>query len=146
MRPVLPRAYYNLGIIIANEGKTDQAIRLFKTAKSMDPNLTDAEVAIQKLEKKETRSTADWYAWWFGKSSLKKVLGGSIVILSVALVAKAIYDIFLNVEVPTSLFGILGVLMIFLMLPFLRKLELGPVKLELEPKTERPKPEELVMG
>jgi hypothetical protein len=61
-----------------------------------------------------------------------------MVALMGALIGRAAYDVFLEVEIKQSTFGIIAVTIVFLLLPLISKLKVGPVELEMESKGRQP--------
>jgi tetratricopeptide (TPR) repeat protein len=137
----LAEAYYNLGVVYNEEGRKDKAIRLFKTALDIDGDLSEAHEALQKLEGSKVHDIRDWYNWWFGIETTRYKKGLGTVFLAFILlgISSAIYDVHMrNTDASSSIFGVLGFALIFLVLPLITKLKVGTIEVEMESKGERP--------
>jgi len=136
-----PDAYYNLGVLYNTEKKKERAEKLFQAALDIDRNHKEAKLALRKLQGSDIKEgIRDWYDWWFGTSATnaKKAIGLAIVALMGALIGRAAYDVFLGVEINQSTFGIIALTIVFLLLPLISKLKVGPVELEMESKGQQP--------
>ncbi|MGA9168653.1 MAG: tetratricopeptide repeat protein, partial [Nitrososphaeraceae archaeon] len=138
--PDLPQAYYNLGVLYNEEGDKERARKLFQTALNIDRDYKEAKQAMKKLDNSDVSNIGDWYDWWFSSnaSTLKKGIGIATLILIGVLIGKASYDAVLNSDIKQSMFGIIAIAIVFLVLPLISKLKVGPVELEMESKGQQP--------
>ena len=138
--PDLPHAYYNLGVLYNEEGDKERARKLFQTALNIDRDYKEAKRALKKLDNSDVSNIGDWYDWLFSSnaSSLKKGIGIATLILIGVLIGKASYDAVLNLDIKQSMFGIIAIAIVFLVLPLISKLKIGPVELEMESKGQQP--------
>ena len=138
--PDLPHAYYNLGVLYNEEGDKERARKLFQTALNIDRDYKEAKRALKKLDNSDVSNIGDWYDWWFSSnaSSLKKGIGIATLILIGVLIGKASYDAVLNSDIKQSMFGIIAIAIVFLVLPLISKLKIGPVELEMKSKGQQP--------
>lgn len=129
----LPEAYNNLGIIYYDEGQKERAKKLFEAACTLNPDFNQAKTNLKKLE---PASGLDWWDWWFGVGGtiMKRILGGFLVVFLLSTIALGMRMVFWGKDVPTSLLGIMGIIIVVLILPWIKKLEVGPLKLEGESK------------
>ena len=88
----------------------------------------------------DVSNIGDWYDWLFSSnaSSLKKGIGIATLILIGVLIGKASYDAVLNSDIKQSMFGIIAIAIVFLVLPLISKLKIGPVELEMKSKGQQP--------
>jgi tetratricopeptide (TPR) repeat protein len=145
LTPNIPHAYYNLGVLYNEEGNKDRAKKLFKAALSIDKDFSEARDALTILEGSGISSIGgDWVNWWFPSirrtrwAKIKISVAIAIMTAIVIFTIKAAYNVLIDKEIPASLYGILAVLVLFLVLPIISKLKLGPVELEVESKGEHP--------
>lgn len=138
--PDLPHAYYNLGVLYNEDGKKQQADRLFKTALNIDRNFIEARNALKKLHHPQGNALTDWVGWWFGPaiSKIKKVMGIAIIVLLGAVICKACYLVFQDKAIPQCIFVMIGIGLVLLLLPCISKLKFGVIELEMESKGESP--------
>lgn len=129
----LPEAYNNLGIIYYDEGQRERAKKLFGTACTLNPDFDQAKTNLKKLE---PAGGLDWWDWWFGIGGtvMKRIVGGFLMVLLLSTIALGMRMVFWGKDVPTSLLGIMGIIIVILILPWIKKLEVGPLKLEGESK------------
>ena len=80
----LPEAYYNLGVLNNDDGKTDIARKDFEDCLKEDRKFTKAREALKKLD--STSSTSEWFKWWFSSGEGKKVLGVTLILSIFALI------------------------------------------------------------
>jgi hypothetical protein len=73
----------------------------------------------------------DWYTWWFGYGRVKKVTGGSLIvvffIIAITIMALRLTT---NNANTTDLIILLGLMLGFLLFPSLRKIKVGNIELE----------------
>ena len=70
--------------------------------------------------------------------SLKKGIGIATLILIGVLIGKASDDAVRDSDIKQSMFGIIAIAIVFLVLPLISKLKVGPVELEMESKGQQP--------
>jgi tetratricopeptide (TPR) repeat protein len=141
----LPHAYYNLGVMYSEDGKPERAKKLFQMALSIDRDFKEARIALKMLRDTGTNNIPDWYAWWFNSTSFsKKALGTffiALLILGIGtiLVESLLPDPSKTDKILNPILSVLGIVLIFLILPFISKLKIGSIiDLEMETKGERP--------
>jgi tetratricopeptide (TPR) repeat protein len=154
--PKLAEAYYNLGVLNNNDGKTDIARKDFENCLGIDRKFTKAKEALEKLD--SPSSTSDWFKWWFSNGEGKKVFGIililSIFALIIFVIATNTYTIYHNQNMASNmdnqssasqLLGInqnilsstitgiiimVGLLIVILVLPSLRRVKVSYIELE----------------
>ncbi|MCK4399049.1 MAG: tetratricopeptide repeat protein [Methanophagales archaeon] len=135
LKPDLAEAYYNLGLIYKDEDQIERAERLFETAYKLDRNFTKARYILEKIKPKGGR---DWWDWWFSGTSIrKKIIGSILILLLLGSVVPSIIMFFVGKNIPNAIFGMVGIITIVLILPWIKKLEMGPLKFEAESKGEK---------
>jgi tetratricopeptide (TPR) repeat protein len=140
-QPDLAESYYNLGVLYNEEnGNKERARKLFQTALDIDRGYKQAKESIRKLEHSSMGDIGDWYDWWFGSSasSLKKGMGIATLILIGVLIGKASYLALYDKDIKDPLLGMIGIAIVFLVLPLISKLKIGPIELEMESKGHPP--------
>jgi tetratricopeptide (TPR) repeat protein len=133
----LAEAYNNLASVYADQKKTDNARKLLETATRLDPGLTEARSNLACLKQGEA---SDWWDWWFAAASplVRRIAGATLGGALAAELGRCVYTSFRNEVVPTSTLITMGIIGLILILPWIRKLEVGPVKLETESKGQSP--------
>ena len=123
-----------------DDGKKQQADRLFRTALNIDRDFKEARDALKKLHHRQTGVLTDWVSWWFGSgiSKMKKIIGLGIILLLGFLICKACCLVFLGKDIPQCFFVMIGVGFVLLLLPCISKLKIGIIELEMESKGESP--------
>jgi tetratricopeptide (TPR) repeat protein len=152
----LAEAHYNLGVLNNNDGKTDIARKHFEKCLDADRKFTKAREAFEKLD--SPSSTSEWFKWWFSNGKGKKAFGVTLVLSIFALIIFATYIfytyIFYNNQNITSnavnqnitsgpdisqsilsstITGItimIGLLIVILLLPSIRRFKVGYIELE----------------
>ena len=121
------------------EGKKQQAERLFRTAINVDRNFKQARDALRSLHT-QPGNLIDWVEWWFGStvSKSKKLIGSGLILTLAILIGKACHVAFIGKDIPNSMFVIIGISIVLLLLPCISKLKFGPIELEMESKGECP--------
>jgi tetratricopeptide (TPR) repeat protein len=157
-------ARYNLGILYYKREDKTRAITLFKNAHYIDPNFSEARVALDKLGalKKESLGS-DWFSWWFEKNTMKKekkrtplkrvsifrpiialvaivVIIASLGGLAIELVAHHLAGVHTHASNhnPTPYLAMTGASIAILLLPFINKLKVSDIEIELETAGYRP--------
>jgi tetratricopeptide (TPR) repeat protein len=158
LNPKSAQSYHYFGILQYEKGNRERAKKLFKASVGINPNYKTGIEALRKLEESEIAGLCDWCKWWFEDEvspkkmrlrdrikhfikSPKKIIGGLLVVLLISLILFLSYSIAKgsgifsasNTAVSVhagSLFGILAIIIVVLMLPFIKKVEAGPVKFE----------------
>jgi tetratricopeptide (TPR) repeat protein len=127
--PRLAPGYYNLAVLYYNENEEARAKALLRTCLINDRNFSKARDALKKLE---VSGDVDWYGWWFGNGGGKKWLGAALVVSILVLMAVAAYESFLgsNLQSIAELVIILGVAVVWLLLPSLKKAKVGTIEIE----------------
>ena len=122
------------------DGKKQQAEKLFRTALNIDRDFKEARFALKELQHSRVDTLTDWVDWWFGSeiSKIKKAIGVSIVLLLGAFIIKASHTVFLDKDIPQSIIVVIGISLVFLLLPCISKLKFGLIELEMESKGESP--------
>ena len=129
-----------LGVLYNEEAKTDdgkkeRAKRLFQTTLNLDRSFKMARDALIELRGKEAKGLSDWVGWWFNSdaSSLKRVIGFSLIGLIIVFLWKIISIVFLVSKpvVPQDIYIALGVVIALLLLPSISSLKVGPVELNM---------------
>jgi len=135
IHPDLSKAYNNLGLVYVREGQIERAIKLFETSYGIDKNST----AKHNLDMLKSRGGQDWWNWWFGPGAFigKKIIGSSLILLLLFEMVQSNRMFLAGKDIPISFLGIIGVTILLLVFPWIRKLEIGPLKLECESKGER---------
>lgn len=131
--PKLAEAYNTLGVIYNEDGNQKIAERLLKTAIGINPLFRIAEKNISDLN---TVYGLDWYDWWFGKnaSSERKLIGISLIsILSIDIISSH-WMLYVGKDLPNNFMIMVGLIVAILLVPYIKKVSLGGVELELESK------------
>lgn len=152
----LPEAYYNLGVLNNDDGKTDIARKDFEDCLKEDGKFTKAREALKKLD--STSSKSEWFKWWFSSGEGKKVLGVMLILSIFALIIFTIItNAFIlyhnqnmasntnNMTLGLEIFGInqnilssaitgitimMVLLIVILLLPSIRRFKVGEIELE----------------
>jgi tetratricopeptide (TPR) repeat protein len=129
--PRLAAGYYNLAVLYHNENKEARAKALLRTCLINDRNFSKAREALKKLE---ASGDIDWYEWWFGsgRGRRKKSLGVALILAILAVIAVTVYESFVgsNLQSIAGLIIILGVPVVWLLLPSLKKAKVGTIEME----------------
>lgn len=134
LNPSLAVAYYNLGVLYNQKNDREKAKKYFQLTLQADGNFAEARTALKKLEE-SAKHLIDWWSWWFENSSASKKLVGIFSILLIGtLFIFAVYQLVSGIrnEFLNSYFIMIGFLLVFLILPTLTKLKIGPMEVEMK--------------
>jgi tetratricopeptide (TPR) repeat protein len=142
----LPEAYYNLGVLNNNDGKTNIARKNFENCLEVDKKFTKAREALEKLD--SPSSTSEWFKWWFSNGKGKKAFGITLVLSIFALIIFAVaaitYTFYNNQNITSQDLGInpsvfssaitgltimTGLLIAILLLPSIRRFKVAYIEL-----------------
>jgi tetratricopeptide (TPR) repeat protein len=142
----LPEAYYNLGVLNNDDGKTDIARKDFENCLKEDGKFTKAREAMEKLD--SPSSTSEWFKWWFSNGKGKKAFGIALVVSIFALIIFAVAAItytYTNQKITSQDLGnnssvfspaitgitiMTGLLIAILLLPSIRRFKVAEIELE----------------
>jgi tetratricopeptide (TPR) repeat protein len=134
INPSFAAAYYNLGVLYSQRNDKGRAKKYFQLTLQADSKFVEARNNLEKLEQ-STKPLTDWWSWWFEDSSaFKKIVGSLTILLISALFIFAAYQLIIKMqnEFVNSYFIMIVFFIIFLMLPTLAKLKIGPVELDMK--------------
>jgi len=134
LNPSFAAAYFNLGVLYSQRNDKRRAKKYFQLTLEADSKFVEARNNLEKLEQ-STKPLTDWWSWWFEDSSaFKKVVGSLTILLISALFVFAAYQLInkMHNEFVNSYFIMIVFFIIFLLLPTLTKLKIGPVELDMK--------------
>jgi tetratricopeptide (TPR) repeat protein len=132
----LVEAYYNLGVLYNKINKENDAKIRFEKCLQIDSNFSRANDAINAL-KNTTQS--EWFGWWFTREKIRKAFGlilmFSIVAIVISTTVVTVYVSYINKQgfeehTVTALIVMLGLLVLILLLPSLRRFKVSEIELE----------------
>jgi tetratricopeptide (TPR) repeat protein len=152
----LPEVYYNLGVLNNNDGKTDIARKNFENCLEVDKKFAKAREALGKLD--SPSSTSEWFKYWFGNGKAKKAFGLTLILSIFALIIFTIstntYTLYHNQNIAsntnnqsfalqvlsidqsilssviTGITIMIGLLIVILLLPSIRRFKVAYIELE----------------
>ena len=159
-----PYARYNLGILYYKTDDKTRATTLFRNAHYIDPNFPEATVALDKLGALKKGSLgSDWFSWWFEKETRKKekkrmphkrvsVWRPIIAVVAIVAIIGAFGGLAIELSLhhlagvhthesshdPTPYIVMIGISIAILLLPFINKLKVSDIEIELETAGYRP--------
>jgi tetratricopeptide (TPR) repeat protein len=131
INPSFAAAYYNLGVLYSQRNDKGRAKKYFQLTLQADSKFVEARNNLEKLEQ-STKPLTDW--WFEDSSAFKKIVGSLTILLISALFIFAAYQLIIKMqnEFVNSYFIMIVFFIIFLMLPTLAKLKIGPVELDMK--------------
>jgi tetratricopeptide (TPR) repeat protein len=155
--PKLAEAYYNLGILDYDDGKINRARNLFKKCLEVESSFTKAREALERID--TPLPASDWFKYWFSNEKAKKAFGVALILSIFALISviaatstSILYhnqNIALNsLDNPslvseafninqsilssaiTGITIMIGLLIVVLLLPSIRRIKVADVELE----------------
>jgi tetratricopeptide (TPR) repeat protein len=157
-----PYARYNLGVLYYKKEDKTRALTLFRNAYYIDPSFSEATIALDKVGGlKKSNLGSDWFSWWFEKGKQEKgtrrmphkrvskwrpiIAVAAILVIALAVGRRAI-DMYLHdlpqfgkhEHNPNAYLVMIGVGIVVLLLPFINKLKISDIEMELETAGYRP--------
>jgi tetratricopeptide (TPR) repeat protein len=171
-KPSLTESYYNLAVLYNSENKKERAIKLLDTCLKINRDFSKASSAMKRMKSLEE---TDWFDYWFHGGKSKKLFAGILMIGIFLTFLAILYEIVMdnkqvNIEVPTigsfkvnqstlkeqentadnyegiGLILLLGLWLVVLLLPSLKKVKLAQIELDTESTDPRTINLETVFG
>jgi tetratricopeptide (TPR) repeat protein len=157
-----PFARYNLGVLYYKKEDKTRALTLFRNAYYIDPSFSEATIALDKVGGlKKSNLGSDWFSWWFEKGKQEKgtrrmphkriskwrpIIGVAAILLIALAFGRLATDVFLHdlpqfgkhEHNPNASLVVIGVSIVVLLLPFINKLKISDIEMELETAGYRP--------
>jgi tetratricopeptide (TPR) repeat protein len=159
-----PYARYNLGVLYYKKEDKTRALTLFRNAYYIDPSFSEATIALDKVGGlKKSNLGSDWFSWWFenGKqekgirimphkriSKWRPIIGVAAILIIALAFGRLAIDVYLHdikqIETiahehdPNPYLITIGVGIVVLLLPFINKLKISDIEMELETAGYRP--------
>lgn len=143
--PGFAEAYNAKAIVLSHMQKRDEALNAVKKAIEINPALSSAHENLVKLILPiENKGRQNFWDFWSG-SKTKKLVATILVVLSVGIiiyypVVSYYYGGIIFPEIPESYLIVIGLMILILLMPEIKKAKLGPIEFELSDEIIFPEP------